>query len=247
MNMKAILILSLLFATSLFGVEFNNGAIYSDRSATIISTQGNGVVTTNVIGAGRTILTEKTIVELTTKEKTVLHLGGVALLQVGKDSQFAITLFDETITNLNDPPRKAEIGEYTLNMEFTSGEFAIIYPNKDTNFSVTVTTPLATYELKGGKYYFKVGKSTMVFCLEGGLVVHGDRNSANVVEKGSLAIAVPFSDPSSGIDDKIVTSFKRAKMEENEKFAAPILEVEKHWADVGFFVIDGKILGIKLK
>lgn len=196
---------------------------------------------------GSTIRVDNSILDFTTTNKTLVYLGGEAMLQVGKDSLFAVTLFNQEVQNLTSSPRKAEFGAYSLSLEFSSGEFCLIYPNKDTNSDIVVSTPMASYQLSGGKYYFKVGKSTLVFVLEGGMMVHGDKSKVDVVEKGSLAIAVPFADPSSGIDDKIITSFKKAKAEENERFAAPILQIERKWADVGFFVVDGKVVGIRLK
>lgn len=246
--MKTIIIAAMLFATTLFGNEFNNGAVYVDEPVQVGIIQENGTSITNMLGSGRTLLVGKSVIEITTTNKTLVHLGGIAMLQAGVNSQFAITFFDQEISNLLSSPQRIQVGAYTLNLEFMSGEFCFIYPNTDTNLSVVVNTQMATYQLNGGKYYFKTsGKSTLVYVMEGDMVVHGDKNRVDLVDKGSLAIAVPFGDPDSGIDDKIITSFKQAKLEENEKFASPILQIEQKWNNVDFFVIDEKVVGIKMK
>lgn len=247
MSMRAILAAILLFTTTLLGGDFTNGVFYTDSNVECVLVTQTGGSTTNILEAGRTYQVGNAIVELRTTNQTVIHFSGGSLLQMGAGSELSILLFDQEIENLNANPQRAKFGNHTLNLGLAKGEFCIIYPNKDANSRININTHYADYELTGGKYYFRVGKSSLVYVLEGGMTVHGDKSKVDIVEKGSLAVAVPFSDPDSGLEDKFVTSFKKAKADEMERFASPILVVEKKSLDVDFFVIGGKVIGFRLK
>jgi hypothetical protein len=90
-------------------------------------------------------------------------------------------------------------------------------------------------------------KSTVAFVLDGMLTVHGDKNKKEKTEKGKMSVVVPFTDPLSGVDDKVVTSIKSLKQEEIERFGLPILSAEKRLINVQFVVVYGRVVGVYLK
>ena len=237
----------LLIAFPLYAIQ-TNGVFYVDNDVGCVVIAQNGGSTTNKLESGRTYQTGNSVLELKTTSATAFFMSGGPLIQVGSNADFSILLYDVDVENLMANPQRAKYGNHMINLGLTKGEFSIIYPNKNTNSRVFVNTHYADYELSGGKYYFRLtGKSALVYVLEGGMTVHGDKNRVDVVDKGNFAIAVPFGDSDSGIDDKMVTSFKKAKNEDVERFASPLLTAEKKWADVGFFVISGRVIGVQLK
>jgi hypothetical protein len=247
--MKNLIIsLFLLFATSLYGADITNGVFYVDTpvGSTLI-TQNKGS-TTNFLGAGRTYSVGNAVMEVKTDKTTQLFFSGGPLIQIGANSEFTILLFDQAVDNLSASPQYAKFGSHMVNLSFTKGEFIVIYPNKDENSRVTVNTQYADYELTGGKYLFRVSdKSVVVFVLEGNVLVHSDKSRVETVSKGNLAFAVPFPDVVNGVNDKIVSSIRRSNPDEIDKFAFPISSVEKNLNNIGFFVIDGKVVGVLLK
>lgn len=228
--------------------DITNGVFYinTDVECLLVTQSGNN--STNYLKAGKTYQTGNVILELKTSSSTTFLFSGGPLIQTGSNSLFSILLFDQDVKNIEDVPQKAKFGEHMINIGLLRGEFSIIYPNKDTNSTVNVNTHYADYELKGGKYYFRLtSKSALVYVLEGAMTVHGDKNRMDNVDKGNFALAVPFGDEDSGLEDKMITSFKKAKPEDMDKFAAPVLKADKNWPDVDFFVIGGKVIGVRLK
>ncbi len=247
--MRAIFTAIFLFASTLMGADMTNGVFYTDTNAAGASLAQNGVSNPRRLEAGHTYSTGvDTILEVKTTNAVAFFFSGGPLVQTGTNAEFAVLLFDQEIENIGETPRKAKFGSHMLNLSLTKGDFSIVYFNKDANSRVNVNTQYADYELVGGKYFFRIsGKSALVYVLEGGMTAHGDKGSADTVDKGTLAVAVPFGDAESGLEDKIVSSYKKAKTDETEKFASPVLVAEKRTNDIGFFVVDGKVVGILLK
>lgn len=240
------LVLSFFLLSSNSG-EFTNGVFYVDNFVNGVTVSVSGE-TTNKLQMGHTYEVGNNLVELTTSEQTTFFFSGGPLISAGVDSKFTISLFDQEVENLNATPRKAVFGRHLLSLALVRGEFSIVYPNIDTNSVININTYYSDYELTGGKYYFRItGKSALVYVLDGGMTVHGEKSKSNAANKGDLALAIPFSDSDSGLDDKFIRSFKKAGQDEMDRFASPVLLVEKKSSDIGFFVIDGKIIGISLK
>lgn len=247
--MKSLILAFFLFAAGAIalGAEMTNGVFYVDNPVSCHLVSQNGAVTTNDLVGGKTYMVGNTLLEMESTNKTVFYFSGGILIDVSAKAKLSVNLFDQEVKNLDVQPRKAEYGSHNLSLAFGQGEFSVIYPNKDPNSSLTITTPFTSYELQGGKYFFRVSdKSAIVYVLEGMMNVHGDKR-VDKTEKGRLAVAIPFTDPASGVEDKIVTSIKTLKQEETERFATPILLAEKKWADVQFFVINGRVIGVWTK
>ena len=234
------------FVVSTIGADITNGVFYADNPVECHLIAQSGVTITNQLGAGKTYMVENAIVEMSISNKTVFYFAGGPMIEVGPKSTFSINLFDQEVKNLKSSPRKAEFGNHNISLTFTMGEFSVIYLGNEYS-SLVISTPFVSYLLNGGKYLIRLSdKSVIAYVLEGAMQVHSDKKVDNT-PKGSLAVAIPFSDPASGVEDRVVTSIKTLKAEETERFASPILLAEKKWADVQFFVIGGRVIGIWMK
>lgn len=246
--MKAIVASFLLFvATSFaaFGAELTNGVFYTDSAIQCHLISQNGSATTNQLTAGKTYLVTDALVELEITNKTTLYFSGGPMIEASPGSSLTINVFDAEVKNLDAQPRKADIGSINLGLNLTKGEFSIVYPTADANSSVVVNTPFASYQLGGGKYFFRVSdKSAIVYVVEGIMQMHGDKK-VDKTSKGNLAVALPFDD--GGKESRILTSIKTLTDDENERYATPVLLAEKKWANVGFIVVGGRIIGVWLK
>lgn len=227
-----------------------NGVFYIDSPVECHLISQNGASQTNHLVAGKSYMVGDFLVELEPEStnKTTFYLSGGPMIEAFPRSSFSINLFDQEVKNLDAHPRRAEFGSHNINITLSKGEFSIIYSNSSANSSLIVGTPYATYQLHGGKYFFRVtDRSVVVYVLDGIMTVHGDKNKIDTTDSGKLSVVVPFSDPGSGVDDKIVTSIKILRKEEADKFAAPLLLAEKKSGNVLFIVINGRVIGVLLK
>jgi hypothetical protein len=248
--MKAFVASLLLFVATSFAsfADMTNGVFYTDSAVECHLVSQNGSTKTNQLVAGKTYMVDDVLVELASTNQTTFYFSGGPMVEASSQYLFTVNLFDLEVKNLDAQPRKAEFGSHNLSLTFEKGEFCIIYTNPDPNSSFIVNTPYATYQLHGGKYFFRVSdRSAVAFVMEGIMTVHGDKNRSDKTEKGRLSVAVPFSDPGSGIDDKIVSSIKVLKQAEMDYFSAPLLLAEKKATNVQFVVINGRVIGIWLK
>ena len=245
--MKAFIASLLLFVATSFAsfAETTNGVFYTDSAVQCHLIEQSGKTTTNQLVAGKTYLVTDVLVELQFTTKTTLYFSGGPMIEASAGSTLTINVFDADVKNLDAQPRKADIGSINLGLTFGVGEYSIVYPNLDANSSLIANTPFASYQLGGGKYFFRVSdKSAIVYVVEGIMQMHSDKR-VDKTSKGGLAVAIPFSD--GGTDDKILTSIKTLKQEENDRYASPVLIAEKKWANVGFVVIGGRVIGVWLK
>ena len=224
-----------------------NGVFYTDSAIQCHLISQNGAATTNQLSAGKTYLVTDTLIELQTSNTTTLYFSGGPMIEASAASLITVNVFDSEVKNLNAQPRKADIGSINLGLTFGKGEYSVIYPNIDANSSLVINTPFASYQLGGGKYFFRVSdKSAIVYVVEGSMQMHGDKK-VDKTSKGNLAVAIPFADPGSGVEDKILTSIKTLKQDENDKYSTPVLLAEKKWGNVGFVIVGGRVIGIWLK
>jgi len=248
-NMKAIFTTLMLFFATLFAnADMTDGVFYVDAPVECHLVSQNGNIATNHLSAGNTYMVGNVLLEMNITNKTTFHFSGGPMIDIAPKSAFSINLFDQEVKNLTVPPRKADFGSHNLSVSFGVGEYSVVYPNKNPGSMITVATPFITYQLSGGKYFFRVSdKSIIVYVLEGMMQVHGDKNKVDTTDKGKLAVAIPFTDPASGVEDKIITSIKTLKPEEMERFSSPVLIAERKWGDVQFFVINGRVIGLWMK
>lgn len=224
-----------------------NGVFYVDRGVECVLVSQSGTTVTNKLEAGRTYQTGNVLLEMAPTNTSTFFFSGGPLFQAGADSKFTVLSFDQDVENLNANPRLAKFGMHLINLSLEQGEFCIVYPNKDENSRVNISTQYANYELTGGLYYFRVGKTALVYVLEGGMIVHGETGRSDSVDGGSFVVAVPLEDMDTGLTDKFITSFKKVQGDEMERFVSPVLAAEKNYANVDFFVIGGKVIGFLLK
>jgi len=248
--MKAILASILLVVSSAFafGAELTNGVFYLDTPTEAHLIAQNGAARTNHLIAGKTYMVDDVIVEFESTNKTMFYLSGGPIVEASSHYSFSVNVFDQEVKNFDLQPRQADFGIHNINITFTKGDFVVIYPNASPDSSLVVSTPYATYQLGAGRYFFRVTeKSVVVFVLEGMMMVHGDKNRVEKTDKGKLSIAVPLSDPLSGVDDRWVMSMKNLKQEEIDRFGSPILLAERRLQNIRFVVINGRVIGVLLK
>jgi hypothetical protein len=248
--MKLILsfLLFLFFTYSVSG-EFTNGAFCLDKNAESTFISQNSTPGMNRLELGKTYQVKDGVLEIKTLESTTFYFSGGFVFQASADSEFSVLSFDQNIENISSIPKLAKFGSHILSFQFTKGEYALLYNNKgNENSTINISTAYSDFELQGGKYYFKLtGKSVLGYTLDGKMNVHGYKNKVKSVDLGEYALASPFRDNDSGVDDKFVLSIRKAKDTEAAKFSTLVLSVEPKLMDVEFFVIDGKVVGIWLK
>lgn len=239
-----------LFLTSTFGADMTNGVFCADSDVESHLIAQNGAITTNQLAAGKTYMVGNALVELrpsTNTTFTTFYFSGGILVDVSPKSTLTLNLFDQEVKNIDSIPRKAEFGTHNISLSIGNGEYSIIYPNKDQYSSISISTPFTSYQLFGGKYFFRVSdKSVVAYVLEGTMQVIGDKKS-DKTERGKIAVAIPFSDSDSGVSDKIISSIKTVKPEETTRFSSPILMAEKKANDIQFFIINRSVVGITLR
>lgn len=243
----AALIASIVLIFAAQGADVTNGVFYANSPVECHLIAQDGSSSTNRLVAGRTYMVGNAMAEMEITNVTDFYLGGVALIEAGTNSVFSLNLFDQEITNLDGNPSRAQLGTHNLSVMLNRGDFSVIYP-PSTNSSFTISTPLTSYELNGGKYFFRVSdKSVVAYVIEGNMLVHGDGKRVDKTEKGKLALAIPFTDPSSGVTDKIISNIKSLSDQDSGRFTNPALEAEKKWNDVQFFIVNGRVFGISMR
>jgi hypothetical protein len=236
-----------LFLISTFGADMTSGVFCADYDVEAHLISQNGTITTNQVVAGKTYAVGNTLVDLQPSTNTTFYLSGGILIDVAPKSTLTLNLFDQEVKNIDSIPRKAEFGSHNISLSIGNGEYSIIYPNIDQYSSISISTPFTSYQLFGGKYFFRVSdKSVIAYVLEGTMQVIEDKKS-DKTERGKIAVAIPFSDFDSGVSDKIISSIKTVKPEETTRFSSPILMAEKKANDIQFFIINRNVVGISLR
>lgn len=236
-----------LFLTSTFGANMANGVFCADYDVESHLIAQNGAITTNLLTAGKTYMVGNALVELRPSTNTAFYFSGGILVDASPKSTLTLNLFDQEVKNINSIPRRAEFGTHNISLSIGNGEYSIIYPNKDQYSSISISTPFTSYQLFGGKYFFRVSdKSVVAYVLEGTMQVIGDKKS-DKTERGKIAVSIPFSDSSSGVSDKVISSIKTVKPEETTRFSSPILIADRKVNDIQFFIINGNVVGINLR
>ena len=224
-----------------------NGVFCADSAVESHLISQNGSISTNQLAAGKTYMVGNALVEMQTSTNTTFYFSGGIAVDVGPSSTITLSVFDQEVKNIDATPRKAEFGSHNISLSFGNGEYSIIYPNTNQYSSITIATPFTSYQLNGGKYFFRVSdKSVVAYVIEGTMHVHGDKK-IDKTEKGRIAMAIPFSDPASGITDKVISSVKTLNSEETVRFTSPIQNVEKKLDNIHFFIVNGNVVGISMK
>ena len=242
------IIVALIVSTCIaFGVDMTSGVFSTDMPIESHLIAQNGSSTTNQLAAGKTYMVGNALVEMVASTNTTIYFSGGILVSITPTSTLTLNLFDQEVKNIDATPRKAEFGSHNLNLSFGSGEYSVIYPNTDPLSSVTISTPFTSYQLNGGKYFFRISdKSVIAYVIEGSMQIHGDKK-ADKTEKGRIAMAIPFTDPASGVTDKVISSVKTLKPEETVKFTSPVQNAEKKVDNIQFFIVNGSVVGITVR
>lgn len=238
--MKAIFVAILLFVASAvvaLGTDLTNGVFYVDNPVECHLIAQNGAIKTNQLVAGNTYMVGNILVELCPTNKTTVYFSGGPIIEANANSVLTINSFDQEVKNLNASPRVAAFGTHNLNLMLGVGDFTILYPPADVNSTFAVSTPLALYDVKSGKFIFQVSpQKSLVYVLDGMLQVHGDKNRVDSAKKGSKSIT-------GQIDTEIATTTRNINSTETNTVAAAH-GIDSKASTVRFEVIQGRVIGV---
>ena len=224
-------------------VDMTNGVFYANSPVEChLIAQDSSSVSTHLI-YNRTYMSGNVVAEMKVTNVTDFYLAGVGLIEAGTNSVFRLNLFTQEVENLTDNFGRAQFGICNVNVMLNSGDFVIIY-HGGTNSSFTVSTPLTSYDLISGKYFVRVtNKSTVVYVMEGTLIVHSDGSIRENTGRGKCAWSIQ-NDPSNGISDRIVSNIEDVSSENSERFNGVVVLAEKKLNDGQFVIINGSVVGI---
>ena len=229
------------------GSDMTNGVFYPNSMVECHLIAQNGTTTTNQLMAGKTYMVGNALLEMIVTNDTIFYFSGGMMVKASENSILTLNAFDQEVENLDAAPQVAKFGNHNINLSFDRGEFNVICKSGDTNSSTLISTPFSSYQLNGGEYSFRINdKSAMVYVLNGSLYVEDDKNKTDVADKGKLAIAISFSDPVAGINDKLISKVKTLNPEEITRFSKAISTIESSSDNVQFFVINGHVVGVEI-
>ncbi|HQI44460.1 MAG TPA: hypothetical protein PLC59_00080 [Bacteroidales bacterium] len=234
--MKTLIFIFILMASSLFATE---GVFYVNKSIISHQIAQSGMTITNKLIAGSTSIIESTtLTELLPLEKTTVYLSGGFIIEADNNSVFSINAFDQEVKNLTNSPSLAIFGPHNINIMLSKGNFIISYKSKNEDSICTISTPLAMYQLNEGEFLFQISnEKSLVYVLDGMMIVHGDKNRADSAKKGSKSIT-------GQIDTDVATTTRPINVEENNSIIAAT--ENKTLEDIRFIIIDGKVRGVKM-
>src|ERR1035441_10229753 len=235
-SMKAIILSFLLTASSLFAAD---GVFYVDKSIEVHLITQNGAIVTNYLSNGSTaVVGTTTLTELCPSEKTTIYLGGGPTIEADAGSVLSINVFDQEVKNLTNSPSLATFGSHNISLTLTKGNFGIAYQIQDANSICAISTPLALYQMNVGKFFFQVSDvKSLVYVLDGAMIVHGDKNRIDAAKKGSKSIT-------GQIDTEVATTTRPINPAESSTIAMQTRDNAS--AAIQFIVIDGRVRGVKM-
>ena len=233
--MKAILLSFLLAASSLFAAD---GVFYVDKPVVSHQIAQNGATTTNNLTAGSTTMVGgTTVTELCPSEKTQIYLTDGLVIEADAGSVLSINAFDQEVKNLTNAPCLAAFGPHNVSLTLSKGNFSVTYKSKDENSTCAISTPLALYHMDEGKFFFQVSDAkSLVYVLDGMMIVHGDKSRKDTAKKGSKSIT-------GQIDTEVATTTRPINQQESNTLATM---QTKDSASVYFIVIDGRVRGVRI-
>lgn len=228
--------------------EFTTGGIYI-QLATQNSTCNLISSTTNILEKleiGKTYRVESEVMEFNTKtnESVVLAFSTGLQVKINPESGFSIDSFNQSVINDKDPPSVLN-SEYSItSLSLMSGEIDLICPNLNTNSQCILQTPLVNVNMAEGKLSIKSNpKYVILNAIEGRVSVVDAKNKKTVIEAGNLGLIIPYP----GRKGEIMVTQKPISLEELQEITASLNELSGIQKNVLFVVIDGKVIGIRLK
>jgi hypothetical protein len=234
--MKALIVSLLLAASTLFAAD---GVFYVDKPVETHLIAQNGATTTNRLMAGSTTVVGTTaLTELCPSEKTTVYLAGGPTVVAEAGAVFSINAFAQEVKNLTNQPCLAAFGSHNISLTLSKGSFSVTYPVQDESSTCAVATPLALYQMNVGKFLFQVSdQKSLVYVLDGAMIVHGDKNRTDSAKKGSKSIT-------GQIDTEVATTTRPINPQESSTIATQTKDTAS--AAIQFIVIDGRVRGVKM-
>jgi len=237
---------------------YTNGAFYVQHAANIkyLTMMVGEPNKTNDLISGKTYSFGLELFEFKTTDKPVeMYFSNGSLIRVYPNSEFVLNTFDQVVTNLDAQPELLRVGTDNLGVSLMEGSMDIISVSSN-NSPITFQTPLATFGLLTGKYHVEVDRKTdrvVTYVLEGDLIVYDNvTTKEEVVSAGTGKAVIAFPMPTlnrlvtSSSSDKVMVDVKKVKPADNTEMLNTANTLQKIKDLIKFFVVDGKIVGIKI-
>ena len=235
--MKAILLSFLLAASNLFAAD---GAFYVNKPVeTHLIAQSGATVTNKLVGGSTATIVGTGIVELCPSERTTIYLSGGPTIDADAGSVLSINAFDQEVKNLTNQPCLAVFGAHNISIVLSTGNFSVNYTAQDAESTFAISTPLAMYQMNTGKFLFQISEAkSLVYVLDGMMIVHGDKSRKDTAKKGSKSIT-------GQIDTEVATTTRPINPQESSTIATMQTRTNAS-AAIQFIVIDGRVRGVRM-
>ncbi len=228
--------------------EFTTGGIYVNSASTNLSCNLLSQ-TTNLmqqIIVGKTYRLETEVMEFKTKVGEELSLSFSTGLQVGvlPKSTFSVDSFNQLVKNDASQPSTLQ-AEYSVTaLSLMEGEVNLICPKMDTNSQCILQTPLVNVNLAPGRLSVRANPKWVILnAIDGAVTVVDAKNKKTVIDKGQMGLIIQYP----GREDQIMVTSKAISPEELTKITTSLDTLEKHGKDILFIVLEGKVVGVRLK
>jgi hypothetical protein len=251
MKKHLLFIILVFFALAIFSItrgfsgDLKQGGIFISSATvdTIYYVTRKDSTTTNKVAVGKTYhLSNDSLEFKLEKDQSVeIHLSNDILLKLLPETTFFIDNFNYPVFEHGDQPEEIHVDDSISSFYLLEGEIHLIVPKISQNSQSILQTPLVNVVLTGGEYLIRANsKYTTVKVVDGSLNVVGSSGKDNVIVKGNLAIAVP-------LDAHLMVAQKEIELEEFTEIKKSIIDIKNVQKNVLFVIVDGKVIGIRLK
>lgn len=219
-----------------------------------LSVFDNGKIVTNKLTVGETFVRKDTQSEYVTETNSFLSLilASDLIVNIDENSEFKVHFSTVDILNHGSLPTKSVFTNKNHVTSLSSGSIDVI--NLTTNGSVLLQTPRVSMTLNRGKFRVIVqGKTTLVVCLEGSVILQKLAESKTVVvpESKFAHVTTYYSLTSKGTDvlnnGKPTATIKPIESDDLKKMGESFSELLKLSETVMFVEIDNKTIGVKIR
>lgn len=238
-------ITAIITVASMRGEEFITGGIFVSAASpdVVYMEAAKQSVSTNKLETGITYCpTNRRFELLLNKQQTVdIDVSNGISIRITPETTFFIDAVDQVIKNKEKTPAVLDADYSVSSFYLLEGEIYVNVPKMPENSSNILQTHLANILLSEGSFFIKATvKYVTINVFEGNATVVEPSGKENVIVKGNLAVIVP-------LDAYLMVANKEIEQSESTKIGKNVLELQNGRKNVLFSLIDGKIVGIRLK
>lgn len=262
------LILSLFLALSLVPMGnaqdevYTNGvfypfSIFPDTVKYVV--QDAGVENkTNHLVLGKTYSFSTELVDINTEDSKVeLFFSNDTFIRLYPNTEFSVNVFDQVVTNFSAQPSPLKASMDNLGVSLMDGILDIV-SNSSTNSPITFQTPNATFAISTGVYRFDVdsmAERVVAYAIEGDIIIYDNVTlRETVIPQGNGIVVFPVRSEIGGtskfVDDgkggRMVSDVRKVRDGDLKELRDIVKPLENIKETVKFFVVDKKIVGIRL-